>query len=170
MNGSLAPLFRHLKAKIFRRSGVRRHEGVPKHLRVGATTHANKLELAYLPVRVPPASPAVRPSSCAAACLAPSQLSWLPSRSIRSLSSGPLPRPMRLPQLGPALGLILLVPGYRAGGHSVSIGTQARGVPNAPLGPAPLGPTADDTARIPCAQSLCGLLVTIPSRRTRFGT
>jgi hypothetical protein len=154
-----------LKAKIFRRSGVRRHEGVPKHLRVGATAHANKLELAYLPGRVSPASPAVRPSSCAAACLAPSQLPWFPSRSVRSLPSGPLPRPMRLPQLGPALGLILLVAGYRAGGHSVSIGTQARGVPHAPL-----GPTADDTARIACAQSLCGLLVTIPSRRTRFGT
>ena len=164
MNDSLAPSIDTLKARIFRRSGVRRHERGPKPLRVETPAHANKLELDYLPIRASPTLLSSPPSSCAAACLAPSQLPWHPSRAARSLPSGPLP------QLGPALGLILLVPGYRAGGHSVSIGTQARGVPNAPLGPAPLGPTADDTARIPCAQSLCGLLVTIPSRRTRFGT
>src|SRR5215218_264979 len=94
MNVSLAPLFRQFKGRNFPKVRVRRHEGGPKHLRVEAPAHANKLELAYLPVRVSPTSPAVRPSSCTAACLTPSQFPWLPSRSARSLPSSPLPRPL----------------------------------------------------------------------------
>ena len=166
MNDSHPSLY-SLKAGIFRRSWLRRHEGGPKHLRVEVPARANKSNLAYLPVGVSPSSPSSPPFFLRRSLsVAPSQLPWLPSRSARTLPSGPSLARCALPQLGPALvGLILLVAFYRAGGYSGDVFIRARGAPHAAI-----GRTAEDMSRIPRPQSLRGLLVTIPSRSTRFGT
>ena len=72
------------------------------------------------------------------------------------------PARFALPLVGPAFGLLLLVAGYRAGGYSGGIDTRARGARTARA-------NGGGHVEVPRAQSLCGFLVTIPSRRTRFG-